>query len=211
MQNKTGIMGGTFNPIHNGHILLALNAYEQFSLDKVLVMISPNPPHKAGNDILDTEKRVDMVKLAIKNYPDILEFSDFELKRDGYIYTAETLTLLKKQNPDTEYYFIVGGDSIRDIERWYKPEIVFANAIILAAVRGDMDLSAINNQINHLKQIYNADIRVLMADNIPVSSTEIRRKTAEKESIADMVPRDVEEYILANNIYGFQKGENNNG
>lgn len=203
MKNKIGIMGGTFNPIHNGHLTLALKAYKQFNLEKVLVMISPNPPHKADKDILDINKRVDMVKLAVNKYPGILEFSDFELERgkQGYIYTAETLTLLNKLHPENQYYFILGGDSLRDIEKWYRPDIVLDNAIILAAIREDMDLSAIYNHIERLTDIYGCDIRVLTTDDIPISSTNIRQRLELGKDITNMVPAEVAEYLLKGSIY----------
>src|SRR5574344_2351720 len=97
--SNIGILGGTFDPIHNGHIMLAKEAYEQFLLDKIWVMVSKNPPHKSGKKVSDSIKRSEMVKLAIKNYP-YMEFSDFELKREGYIYTSDTLTLLKQIYPN---------------------------------------------------------------------------------------------------------------
>lgn len=201
MKNRIGILGGTFNPIHNGHIALALKACEQFELDKVLVMISPNPPHKAGKTILDTGRRIDMLKLAIAPYLNKLEFSDFELLREGYIYTAETLTLLKEQSPENEYYFILGGDSIRDIEHWYKPEIVLKSAVIIVAVRDEMDLDFVNERIDYLTKKYGGDIRVLKNRNIPFSSTQIREFVRNGKSISGMVPETVEEYILKNCLY----------
>ncbi len=201
MMNKIGIMGGTFNPIHKGHIELALAAYKQFSLDKVLVMISPNPPHKAGNDILDINDRVNMVKIATKEYPTELEFSDFELKREGYIYTAETLTLLKDENPDTEYYFIMGGDSIGNIEKWYHPEIIFDKACIIAAGRNEMRDSQMEEYIEYLKNKYNANISLLVMDDIPISSSMIRERIKSQESINDLVPNCVEKYIQEYCLY----------
>ncbi len=201
MKNKIGILGGTFNPIHNGHLRLAFSAFEQYNLNKVWVMISPTPPHKANSDILNITYRVDMVKLAISDYADKLEFSDYELKRKGYIYTADTLTLLKNEYPDSEFYFIMGGDSLRDIEKWYKPQVVMKNAVILAAVRDDMDISAIEKQISYLKDKYEADIRLLQTHNIPISSTDIRKNIKAGISVTDMVPAKVAEYINHNKLY----------
>ncbi|MCR5607668.1 MAG: adenylyltransferase/cytidyltransferase family protein, partial [Lachnospiraceae bacterium] len=103
---KIGIMGGTFNPVHNAHIKLALSAYEELNLDKVLFMPSKKPPHKDNNVILSDEVRSDMIKLAIKPY-NFFEFSDFELIRNTTTYTSETLELLDI-NDDNTYYFIMG-------------------------------------------------------------------------------------------------------
>ena len=112
-KNKIGILGGTFNPIHNGHIALALAACRQYDLQYVLVMVSKTPPHKRNMNIPDAAIRSEMVKMAVADEKHLV-YSDFELKRDGYIYTADTLALLCEKHPENEYYFIIGGDSLRD-------------------------------------------------------------------------------------------------
>ena len=193
-KKKIGILGGTFNPIHNGHLSLAKEAYEQHNLDKVWIMVSPNPPHKAGTSIVDVFHRNNMVKKAIEPY-EYLEFSDYEQRREGFIYTAETLTLLKKDYPENDYYFIIGGDSLENIEKWYHPEIVFANCILLAAGRDDLFNEALINRINELNTKYNADIRMVKMTPMDVSSTEVRAGDFED------VPESVREYILENHLY----------
>lgn len=201
MKNRIGILGGTFNPIHNGHLMLALRAYEQYNLNVVWIMVSPTPPHKANSDILDINRRIDLIKLAICDYKGKLEFSDFELKRDGYIYTAVTLTMLKKIYTDTEFYFIMGGDSLGDIEKWYMPQVIMEKAVILAAVRNNMDASAITEQISYLKRKFGADIRLLETENMPISSTVIRNNIKNNISVTDMLPSRVEEYIKNSGLY----------
>ncbi len=201
MKNRIGILGGTFNPIHRGHLTLALSAYEQYNLDVVWIMVSPAPPHKAASDILNINRRIDMIKLAICDYRDKLEFSDYELKRDGYVYTAETLTLLKNEYPDDEFYFIMGGDSLRDIEKWYMPQIIMEKAVILAAVRNDMDECAVIKHVSYLKSKFGADIRLLKTKGIPISSTAIRNNIKNNFSVRDMLPLKVEEYIKYNRLY----------
>ena len=193
-KKKIGILGGTFNPIHNGHLSLAKEAYEQYDLDKVWIMVSPNPPHKAGTTIVDVSHRNNMVKKAIEPY-EYLEFSDYEQKREGFIYTAETLTLLKKDYPENEYYFIIGGDSLENIEKWYHPEIVLANCILLAAGRDDLFNEALVNRINELNAKYSADIRMVKMTPMDVSSTEIRAGDF------DDVPESVRRYIEENHLY----------
>lgn len=200
-RNKIGILGGTFNPIHNGHIILALEAYRQFCLDRILVMISPNPPHKSGEAILDIGKRAEMVRLAVSEYPDELQYSDFELQRKGYIYTADTLVMLRQKYPMNDYYFIMGGDSLRDIEKWYRPDIVLQNAVILAAVRDEMDTVSIERRISQLHSVYNADIRLLHTEKMAVSSTAIRENIYNRLPVSGMVPVCVEKYILENKCY----------
>lgn len=193
-KKKIGILGGTFNPIHNGHLMLAKEAYEQHNLDKVWIMVSPNPPHKAGTTIVDVTHRNNMVKVAIEPYG-FMELSDYEQRREGYIYTAETLTLLKKDYPENEYYFIIGGDSLENIEKWYHPEIVLANCILLAAGRDDLFNEALISRINELNEKYNADIRMVKMQPMDVSSTEIRAGEF------DDIPDSVRKYIKENQLY----------
>lgn len=193
-KKKIGILGGTFNPIHNGHLMLAKEAYEQHNLDKVWIMVSPNPPHKAGTTIVDVTHRNNMVKVAIEPYG-FMELSDYEQRREGYIYTAETLTLLKKDYPENEYYFIIGGDSLENIEKWYHPEIVLANCILLAAGRDDLFNEALISRINELNEKYNADIRMVKMQPMDVSSTEIRAGDF------DDIPDSVRKYIKENQLY----------
>ena len=132
---KIGIMGGTFDPIHSGHLMLGKQAYEEYDLDCVWYMPSRQPPHKKDRHITSPADRLEMVRLAVESTP-FFSCSDFELCRtEENTYTADTLLLLKQAYPDTEFYFIVGADSIFDIEKWYHPEIVMKNAVILAADR----------------------------------------------------------------------------
>jgi len=204
MQNKKykiGILGGTFNPIHNANIALGKAAYTQFSLDKILVMVSKTPPHKSNADILDAVVRSEMVKLAIAKY-DFMEYSDFELQRTGYIYTSDTLTLLTEQNPETQYYFILGGDSLEHIKNWHKPEIILQKAVILASGRNSLQGEELENQISCLKQVFpQADIRRIILEDISYSSTEIRNAVRQNKDISSMVDKRVYKYITEHRLY----------
>lgn len=195
-KHNIGILGGTFNPIHTAHIELAKAAYEQYNLEKVLIMVSPNPPHKAGKVIADVSHRNAMVKLAIADY-DYMEFSDFEQQREGYIYTADTLTLLNKMHPENHYYFIVGGDSVDCIDRWYHPEIVLANCTLLAAGRDDLFDEKLMVRIAELNKQYNADIRPVKLPYMDISSTDVRAGELED------VPKAVADYIKQHSLYDF--------
>jgi len=198
MKDNIGIMGGTFNPIHNGHLLLAKNTCVKFNLDQILVMPSGCPPHKEGQDILDIQHRCQMVNLAIQNEPQLI-FSDVEIKRDGYSYTAETLTEIK--DIYDKIYFIIGEDSLFNIQTWYHPEITMQLATLVVAKRDDHLDGKFNDQIQHLKDTYNANIEVLPNFDCPISSSQIRLNVFNGISIKEMVPKSVEDYILTNHLY----------
>ena len=203
--SNIGILGGTFDPVHMGHIELAIKAYEEYALDKIWFMVSKKPPHKKNRVITDNIHRINMVKLAIEDYP-FMEFSDFEMKREGYIYTADTLTLLTKQNPKDKYFFIVGGDSIRDFNTWYHPEIVLSKATIIAATRDEINDSIYDNIIKDLLKQYSAvnpHIEKLEINPIEVSSSDIRAEfySSSSNEIKHYLDKKVIKYIEDNKLY----------
>ena len=198
MKSNIGIMGGTFNPIHNGHLLLAKNTCVKFNLDEILVMPSGCPPHKKGQDILDIHHRCQMVDLAIENEPKLI-FSDIEIKREGYSYTADTLTDIK--DIYNKIHFIIGEDSLFNIQSWYQPEIIMQLATLVVAKRDDHLDGNFYDQIRYLEDTYNADIEVLPNFDCPISSSQIRLNVFKGISIKDMVPKAVEDYILSNKLY----------
>lgn len=196
-KKKIGIMGGTFNPIHNGHITIATKAYEAAGLDKVLFVPSGNSYMKSN--VLDANRRSEMVKLAISDYP-YFEFSKLEINRPGNTYTYETLEILTSENPDSEYYFIIGADSLFNIEKWKNPNRIFTLATLICAVRDDFDLAHIKGKGEELTNL-GAKIIYLDIPKINISSTNIRENVKCKLSIYDLVPKKVAEYILQERIY----------
>ncbi len=154
---RTGIMGGTFNPVHIAHISMAEAAYSQAKLDKVLFMPSKKPPHKQDINIISEKHREAMVKLAIRGIP-YFEYSDFEFKREGTTYSAQTLELLCRQNPDDSYFFIMGGDSFFQVESWYMPGKIMEHAVILAVSRNGSDKKEMEIYAGKLRDKYNAEI-----------------------------------------------------
>ena len=196
---KIGIMGGTFNPIHFGHLLLGETAYEQFSLDEVLFMPTKNPYYKNLGNTVTEEDRVRMVKLAIKDNAHFT-FSGEELNREGTTYTVETLQNLTRKNPDCEYYFIMGADSLYHIESWKDTEKVLQMAVILVAGRGDLS-SSLSSQIEYIENKYDASIHFLNSPSLEISSNDIRRRIRAGESIRYLLPREVEEYIYEHKLY----------
>lgn len=199
-KKKIGIMGGTFNPIHIGHLILGQTALEQFQLDKVLFMPTKNPPHKRYDNIVDDAIRAEMVLIAIKDNP-YFELSTFEMDREGITYTADTLTQLTKQNPDEEYYFIVGADSLFYIDRWKDPATIFKLSRLLAAVRGQASNKDMLRKIEELNETFHASVELLNSPNIDISSSEIRERIQNGMDIQYYVMPDVARYIQSNNLY----------
>jgi nicotinate-nucleotide adenylyltransferase len=197
---KIGIMGGTFNPIHYGHLFLAENAYEQIGLDQVLFMLTKNPPHKVKLETISDQQRTDMVRLAIQDNPHFT-ISTMELERDGVTYTSDTLTLLAKEKKEISYYFIVGADSLMMMQDWHDPRTIFQLCTVVAASRDKIEKEQLQRQAQYLKERYHADILLLDMPTMQISSANIRERVAEGKSIRYYLPEAVEEYIQSNGLY----------
>ena len=195
---KVGIMGGTFDPIHMGHLIIAETAREAFALEEILFI--PSGVSYMKSNVLDKKTRVTMTGIAIEDNPHFA-LSTIEVDRDGNSYSYETICELKKHNPDTEYYFIVGADSLFHMEKWMHPEKIFSECIILAAIRSGSTADEFKEQIDYLKETYHADIRMIPTKSFDLSSTAIREKAEKGYSIQYLVPDKVREYIEKNHIY----------
>ena len=200
-KKRIGIMGGTFDPIHIGHLILGETAYHQFHLDKVLFMPAGNPPHKQVRENRATDsQRVDMVRLAIASNPHFT-LSMEEMHREGYSYTYRTLERLKKRYPDTEYYFILGADSLYTFDEWKEPARILGACTILVGTRNHTSDEKLDRVIEHLEEKYHGQIEKLESLNIDISSKMIRSWIEKGRSLAYYVPDQVIEYIQKNNIY----------
>lgn len=197
---KIGIMGGTFDPIHNAHLALAEAAYEQLSLDYVMFIPACQPPHKINAGVSPADIRAQMVKHAIKDNSHFI-FSDIELNRTGNSYTTDTLTELHEEIPDAILYFILGADSLFAIDSWYRPDEIMAKSVLVAAVRDNKTEDEMKEQINYLKKRYNADIRLLSFPDLDISSHELRHMRSENRSVRYLVPEEVNNYIVKNGLY----------
>lgn len=197
---RIGIMGGTFNPVHNGHLLIAEQSYHEYHLDQILFMPAGHPPHKQRQNISGYEDRLAMLLLATEDIP-YFGVSDYELNKKSLSYTYETLSYFTRQYPDNEYYFIMGADSVKDLDNWCHPEIILKLAHILAAVRGDTDVEALNREADKLRSKYGARISLLGAPELDISSRELRARVAKGASIRFMVPDKVRKYIYEHHLY----------
>ena len=200
---RIGIMGGTFNPIHNGHISLADTAYKEFNLDRVWFMPSKIPPHKDNSTIVDEQHRVKMISLAIKDY-DYFTLSELELKREGTTYTSYTLEYLKDVYPNDEFFFIVVADSIFNIESWNRPTVLFKLAHFIVACRDDIDYKQLEEQCRYLQMKYDAKISIIHMEKMDISSSYIRQMYCNKNKLDDFnyyVDKGVNDYILSKGLY----------
>ncbi len=196
--NKIGIFGGTFNPVHIGHMIMAENFYEQFELDEVWMMPSGNPPHKIGEKIQTGTVRCEMLRLAIGENLHI-KCTDFELKREGLIYTADTLKLLREKYSSDKFYFLLGEDSLDSFGNWYHPERIVKLADIVVAVRSNG--INIEEKLDMFKKTFNCQVSVLSVPFIGVSSSDIRERSRNGATIKYMVNESVEKFIYDNNLY----------
>ena len=159
------------------------------------------PPHKKSRLVTQGKEREDMVKLAIASVSYFV-YSDFELKREGNTYTAQTLTLLREAYPQHEFYFIIGADSLYEIEQWYHPELVIKQAVLLAAARPyEKEHPNFEKQVKYLQEKFDARIGVIRFEEMDVSSRQIRKAVALGQSIKDLVPGPVAGYIRIHGLY----------
>ena len=200
-RKRVGIMGGTFDPVHIGHLILGETAYEQFELDEVLFMPAGNPPHKKNRAHRATnEQRCEMVRRAIATNPHF-SISLEEMNEDGYTYTYRTLERLQKEHPDTDYYFILGADSLFDFEKWREPERICKACTIVVATRNHTSDRKLDEMIEFLEEKYKGSFRKLNSLNIDISSAMLRSWIAAKRTIRYYLPDPVIAYIRENNMY----------
>ena len=204
---KIGIMGGTFDPIHNGHLMLGRFARDLFALDEIWFMPNGTPPHKANDSIeFRTKHRVEMVRRAILNEKDfVLQLYEVENKEVNYSYL--TMGYFRETYPEHEFYFIIGADSLFSIEKWKCPERLLKTCVILAAFRDGKNKKEMDEQISYLNEKYGADIHLLSTPNVDISSSEIREKLKLNEDVSDAMPTCVYEYIIKNQLYEEDENE----
>ena len=183
---RIGIFGGSFNPIHNGHISLARQLREKAGLDEVWLMVSPQNPLKQQNDLLNDERRMEMVRLALEGEEGIIA-SDYEMHLPKPSYTWNTLQALKKDYPDHEFTLLMGGDNWACFNRWYRYEDILRDFRIVVYPRRGM------SQVDAP--------RVVESELLDISSTEIRQRIKAGKGIRRMVPKAVADYIRKEGLY----------
>lgn len=168
---RIGIMGGTFNPIHNGHLHIADAAYKEYALDEIWFMPNHIPAYKSKAEMISAWDRMNMVRLAISDKKNYI-LSTMEIDRGGKTYTADTMRILHEQCSGNQYYFIIGADSLETFPRWYHPQEITQYANILVAARADADESALQAMIGHVEETLQVTDRFHIIHCIePASST----------------------------------------
>lgn len=198
---KIGLMGGTFDPIHYGHLVAAEEARINFNLSKVIFIPAGNPPHKKDYKVTDSEHRYIMTALAVNSNP-YFEVSRVEVDREGYTYTVDTLKWFReKYDNSVELFFISGADAILDILTWRKVEEVLKYCTFIAATRPGYTSEQLERKVKEVKNLYGKEIFILEVTGMAISSTDIRKKVKNGQSIKYLVPEAVEYYIIKNNLY----------
>lgn len=196
---KIGILGGTFDPVHEGHIKIAKEAMEQYDLCEVRFLTGGIPPHKRDRKITDAHIRHRMCELATDGIGGFVADS-FELSKTEYTYTVKILSELKELHPDWDIHFIIGEDSLRDFHLWYSPGEIAKLCTLLVYPRDSKD--NISELVQKRREEYGATIGVIDAKCIDVSSTEIREMINAGEPVTGLVPEKVIEYIKEKGLYG---------
>ncbi|MBR4443622.1 MAG: nicotinate-nucleotide adenylyltransferase [Clostridia bacterium] len=196
---KLGIMGGTFNPIHNGHLAIARMAADELGLDEVLFLPDGEPPHKPAGELASGVSRFNMTALAVWGHAGF-SVSDMEILRGGTTYTIDTLTEIGKIRPGASLFYIVGADALFTVGRWKDTERIAKLCQLAAAARPGQDIRSVKAQAEILERAHGYTVRLLSGPGPDVSSTEIRRRASSGESGA--TPREVADYIAQHGLYG---------
>lgn len=215
-KKKAGIFGGTFDPVHLGHIKAAQEIRRILGLSKILFIPSFIPPHKNPTDTTPSEHRLKMLELALDPYP-YFEISTYELDKEGTSYTVDTLKYFATEEPGTDFYFIVGSELFETIDTWknYNDLFELANFAVIErpgfseqdppslplAIETDFRYYMSQDNVKIFKNKYSKEIAFTHIRGIRVSSTEIRHRMKAGESIKDLVPEEVESYIIRNGLY----------
>lgn len=195
---KIGLFGGSFNPIHNGHINLAVSVRNELKLDKVIFIPSGTAPHKSSNEYVSAEERLEMCRLALEEYDDF-EISDYEIRRQGKSYTVYTVRHFKQLYPYDELVLMVGSDMLLTFDQWYEYREILGKVTLAAISRCGTDLNQLYKMSEKLS-LFGKTI-VVNASAVTISSTKIRKMIKNNEDISCYLNGKVVKYIMLKNLY----------
>ncbi len=199
LHERVGLFGGTFDPPHVGHLILASEAKSQLELNRVLWTVTPDPPHKQDQPITPLEHRLAMVKLAIQDNPSF-ELSEIELERPGPQYTVDTIRLLAEKNPNAEIVPILGSDSLHDLPTWHQPQEILYAAHWVGVMRRpgeETNLEALERELPGIS----SKVHYVDAPLLEIASREIRDRVATRKPFRYYLPPPVFEYIEQHHLY----------
>ncbi len=197
---KIGIMGGTFDPVHYGHLVAAEGARHHFDLSTVIFVPAARPPHKGRREITDPVHRLNMTVLAAGSNPNF-EVSDIEIKRSGTSYTIDTVQHFRRSRPGSEIYFITGADAVLEILTWYRVEELLDMCFFIAATRPGYQLENLAGSLKGIPRRQMDRISVMEVPALAISSTDIRDRVGRGMPVKYLLPEDVESYIYEKKLY----------
>ena len=197
---KLGILGGTFDPVHYGHLLLAEACRLQLSLDQVRLVPAGSPPHKTGMNITDGHARADMLQLAVSGYPEFV-VDRRELRREGKSFTVSTLADFRKDFADAELFFLMGADSLRDIPTWREPDRICELATVVAVNRPGLPEPTHSQVVEWIGEDLAKGVMTVAMPGTNISATDLRQRVRDGLGLRFLVPRAVEAYIDQHGIY----------
>lgn len=197
-----GILGGSFDPIHNGHLNMACCAHQEFDLDQIWLMPAGHSPNKDESAMTDAYHRLQMCQIAAGAY-DWLWASSFEIDAPELSYTYRTFEKLAEQYPQHRFFFLMGGDSLDYFEQWMHPEIIVSLCTILVIPRDEFDHQQLREKIRKIQERFSCEIQIVPCEKNPVSSTQIRWELKEGKADERCFPPGVLDYIKKNHLYQY--------
>ncbi|MCP4783104.1 MAG: nicotinate-nucleotide adenylyltransferase [Fuerstiella sp.] len=197
---RLGILGGTFDPVHYGHLLLAETCRVQLSLEQVRLVPAGSPPHKTGRNITDGEARADMVQLAVSGYPEFV-VDRREIEREGQSFTVQTLADFKHEFAGAELFFLMGADSLRDISTWREPDRIFELATVVAVNRPGLPELTHSQVVDWVGEDLAKGVTTVAMPGTDISATDLRQRVRDGLGLRFLVPRAVEAYVDQHSVY----------
>lgn len=198
--SRIAILGGTFNPIHNGHLQMAAAVMKTNQFDQILFMPSGDPPHKKGEQIIDKKHRLAMCEAAVLPYSQYA-ISNLELNRTGYTYTLDTINVLEQTHPENRYTMIIGADSLMQLDQWHHYDELLRLCPFIVINRPGYPSSQLLKQIQLFEEKHHAQIEIIEMPDSSISSSEIRKRDAQHLSITHLVPKGVADYMVLFQLY----------
>ncbi len=197
--SKLGIFGGTFDPTHVGHLILAAEARDQLGLDRVIWVLTPDPPHKRLEDISQLEHRLVMVQMAIAGDPQF-ELSRVDIERPGPHLAVDTVNILRKQYPDADLYYLMGGDSLESLPQWYTPDAFLHILTGIGVMRRPGDEINLDSLIENLPELPEK-LHFITAPLLEISAQQIRRRVRSHRAFRYYLTPEIYKYICAKKLY----------